>query len=270
MQNVINRICSARDAAEHASSILKELEDDYLRGESLTQPNTRSYNTVMDGWNKSRVKDNPHHIQDLFLKMKNWSTHGVENETEGLVHADVRYWEHIKPNAQSYAIVIESHRRRAFGNKIGEIEELVEGLEREYEESKDPQFKPDVVLANAMIKSYMRNADYTSGGGGKYQQSMATTSWKTAKKINDIYIQWNKKFKNTGDAEFKPNVITLTMVIDAYARCGDIAATEKAELVFQNMVKEWEETGDERMKPSSKTFTAVSKHKRNHTSQVNI
>ena len=139
-----------------------------------------------------------------------------------------------------------------------DIEVLMNELEEKYEHSQtDANLKPDIGVANAMIKAYMRNADYSSGGGGKFQQTMTGTSWKTAKKVNDVYIQWNKKFKNTGDIDFKPNVITTTMVIDAFSRCGDIGATEKAQAIFQSMIKDWRDTGDDRLKPSSKTFTAV-------------
>mmetsp|Transcript_19457 Transcript_19457/g.29157 ORF Transcript_19457/g.29157 Transcript_19457/m.29157 type:complete len:594 (-) Transcript_19457:2-1783(-) len=262
LMEVVNHISSAKDAADHCSTILTSLEQRYLRGDTLVEPNAHTYNTVMDGWSKSRAKDASQHVQDLFLRMSQWSSEGVtttgDDDTGSLVHTDATYWEQIKPNKISYSLAIQSYRRRTFSNKMGDIESLVNTLEQEYEDSQhDSTLKPDIGVANAMIKTYMRNADYSSGGGGKFQQSMTGTSWKTAKKVNDIYIQWNKKFKNTGDIDFKPNVITTTMVIDAFGRCGDINATEKAQGIFQSMIKDWQETGDDRLKPSSKTFTAI-------------
>ncbi len=258
LMDVVNHISSAKDAAEHCDSILTSLEERYLNGDSHVVPNCYAYNTVMDGWSKSRAKDGPQHIQDLFLKMNKRSSEGVTDNEESLVHTDAKHWKQIGPNRISYSTAIESYKRRTFKNKMGDIEALVNELEQKYEKSEnDPNLKPDIGVANAMIKAYMRNADYSSGGGGKFQQSMTGTSWKTAKKVDDIYIQWNKRFKNTGDIDFKPNVITTTMVIDAYSRCGDINATEKAQAIFQSMIKDWQETGDDRLKPSSKTFTAV-------------
>ena len=85
---------------------------------------------------------------------------------------------------------------------------------------------------------------------------MVSTSWKTAKKINNIYNKWRKKFKTTQDYDFKPDVVTATMVIEAYARCGDIAATEMAQSIFDSLIRDWRD-GDESVKPTSKTFTAV-------------
>jgi hypothetical protein len=260
---VVNRICSAKDAADHASSLLTTLENNYLKGESNIQPNCNSYNHVMEGWNKSRAKEGPSNIQNLFLKMRDWSSNGVSGvdgdvEKEDLVYTSKEDWQIIRPNSVTYSLTIQSHKRRSIGDKLGDIEELLDTLEKEYEETQDPNFKPDIGVLNAVIKSYMRSADYSSGGGGKYQQSMANTSWKTAKKINDVYIRWNKKYKETKDIDYKPNVISMTMIIDAHARCGDVAATEKAQQLFDLMLKDYKETGEDRLKPSSKTFTAVS------------
>ena len=286
MLNGGKAVCSARDAANHANSILSFLETKYLKGEgvgydrngsnkNIIQPNCRGYNIVMDGWNKSRARDNAERIQTLFLKMKNWSENGYEvydyddahdsqdyddsDDTSSFVHMDAADWESIRPNAVTYSITIESFQRKTFDSKIGDIDTLLKELEQKYEEmDHDPNFKPDIIIANSMIKSCMRSADYKSGGGGKRQQSMVTTSWKTAKKINEIYNKWNKKFKKTQDYAFRPSVVTVTMVIESYARCGDIVATEQAQAIFDKLIKDWRESGDDSMKPSSKTFTAVS------------
>lgn len=266
LMNELNHVCSARDAAEHASSILSSLESRYLTGNSDIKPDCRLYNIVMDGWNKSRAKDNAQQIQQIFLKMKTLSEKGVtksllldmqREDDEELIHADAKYWEHVKPNAITYSITIESFGASS-ESIVGDIDDFVASLEKEYEENQHPYFKPDIGVANALIKSYMRSADYSSGGGGKRQQRMVTTSWKTAKKVHEVYSKWNKKFKTTKDYDFKPNVTTLTMVIDAYGRCGDYSATETAQNIFDSLIEEWKESGDDRMKPSAKTFTAVS------------
>ena len=258
-----NHICSARDAAEHATSLLASMECRFLTGQSVVQPSCRGYNTVMDGWNKSRAKDASEHVQKLFLRMKVWSSRGVSRHVgieDGvdMIHTDVEEWKKIKPNAITHSLAIESFRSKDIENKIGDVDDLVAALEKDYEETGDESFKPDTGVANAMIKSYLRSVNYSSGGGGKYQQSMLNTSWKTAKKINDIYNKWKKKYKTTGDVDFKPTVATVTMVIDAYSRCGDISGAERAQQVFDSMMNDWRETNDHRSKPMAKTFTAVS------------
>jgi len=271
----LDRICSAKDAIEHASALLQSIEYNFLTGQSEIQPNIRSYNIVMDGWIRSRVKDSSQQIQGIFRKMKRWSSVGVsdeeviqglgngqsheeENKEVAFVHTNAKDWSHIDPNAMTYSITIESYGSRNNENKLHDIQTLVEELENKYEQNPEvTNFKPDMSVANAMIKAHVRNADYMSGGGGKFQQRLSTNSWKTAKEVNEIYIKWNKKFKDTGDLDFKPDVGALTMVIEAYSRCGDITATEKAEALFENMIKEWKETNDDRLKPYSKTFSAL-------------
>ena len=256
----LNHICSARDAADQTSTILSKLEHQYLTGESSVQPDTRTYNIAMDAWNKSRAKDKSEHIQKMFKKMNVWSSKGVQGGDYGkeLVNTDASYWETIKPNTMSYSICIESFQQMQHDSDIGSMEDLVKALEFEYEQNQDPDFKPDIGIANAIIKSYMRNAKYSSGGGEKHQKSMSNVSWKTSKKVEQVYTKWKKKFKDTGDDDFKPTAATTTMLIDSYSRCGDIAATEKAETLFKSLLKEWETSDDIKVKPSSKTFTAVS------------
>ncbi len=258
-----DHIVSARDAAEHANSILTSIECKYLTGESGVKPTCRGYNTVMDGWNKSRAKDASEYIQTMFLNMKTWSSQGVskhESIDDGteLIRTSPDDWSEVRPNAVTHSITIESFRNEDIENKIGDVDELITSLERDFEETQDENLKPDIGVANALIKSYMRSASYSSGGGGKYQQSMVGTSWRNAKKINEIYHKWNKKYKTTGDVDFKPTVATVNMVISAYSRVGDIGATERAQQIFDSMIKDWKETKDDRSKPMSKTFTAVS------------
>ena len=131
MLSMANSVCSARDAAKHANSILHLLEDKYLRGEgvgydrygeckNVIQPNCRGYNIVMDGWNKSRARDGGEQIQKLFLKMKNLSTRGYDdvgdddNDSKGydtyyedyenlsLVHTDAMDWKSVTPNVSYF------------------------------------------------------------------------------------------------------------------------------------------------------------------------
>ena len=267
LMNDVKQIVSARDAALHASSILSSLETKYLTGESDVYPDCRGYSIVMDGWNKSRAKDSSEHVQKMFKRMKQWSTDGVNNVKslgltedqieEGLVHTEAKDWVAIKPNAVTYSITIESIRKES-DNIVGDTDHLVKLLEKEYEENQDHNFKPDIGIANALIKSCLNNAQYISGRGGKHQKSMISMSWKTAKKIDEVYGRWNRKYKATGDVDYRPNISTVNMLIEAYARCGDIVATEMAQSVFDTLVKEWKETNDEQLKPTAKTFTAVS------------
>ena len=126
-----------------------------------------------------------------------------------------------------------------------------------YEEKDyDLNFKPDIGIANAMIKSYTRSADYKSGSGGKRQQRMVTMSCNLSKILMRSLTSEIRNLK-TQNSAFKPNVVTATMVIEAYARCGDIVATQQAQTIFEKMIMDWREGGDDSMKPNSKTFTAV-------------
>ena len=97
LMDEFDHIVSARDAAEHAHSILNSIETKYLMGISDIKPTSRGYNIVMDGWNKSRARDASEYIQTLFLKMKTLSSQGVtaafESQMEGeLIRTSVDDW----------------------------------------------------------------------------------------------------------------------------------------------------------------------------------
>jgi hypothetical protein len=60
-----------------------------------------------------------------------------------------------------------------------------------------------------------------------------------------------------GDQAFKPNTRTYTSVIDAWAKSGEKGAARRAEQILNNMIAQFDATGDVDVKPNVHTSNAV-------------
>jgi len=248
-------VYTAKDAADRALVILNEVEQKFLEGESDIAPNTFGYNIVLDGLHKCGKRDAPEQVESLFNKMKEWSSVGVQHsdEDEEYANGDVSNWAAMRPDAISYSIVMETLGQSRDYGVMGKIETLLEEIESEYEKTKDDDLKPVTRVANSAINALLKNS-----GGTRNNKPSANKAWLSAKKVHDIVNNCNKKWKDTGDSSYQPDITTITMVIDSYSRCYDVAATERGEYLFEKTYKDWKNSGDIKLKPSSRSFTVVS------------
>lgn len=252
-------VYTAKDAAHRATVILEELEQRYLTGESEVAPNTFGYNIVLDGLSKCQSRDSPQEVIKIFEKMKLWSTKGVLNskqkkgeEEKEYINGDASKWQSIKPDSITYSVLMETLGQSKDQLVVSKVDGLLEELEAEYEKTNDQNLKPATRVYNAAINAYLKHA------GTPYKaHDSSTKGWIHAKKVQGILNALNKKWEDTGDESYQPDITTFTMVIDAYGRCNDVAAVERGEMLFEKVCKKWNETGDEKLKPSSRTFTVM-------------
>lgn len=251
-------VYSAKDAAERSSSILNDMVERYLRGDSVTAvPTTESFNLVIQGWIRSYAGAElvVERVLDLFDRMKEWSESGVtgSDEDDHIVNGDAGKWIQISPNTDTYSSVIDTYAQVNDGQVVvTEVEKLLDFLRENYDENGDDtsSLKPTIKVANAAIiaiSKYKPDERYK----GKHEK------WDKAKKAQEIYNEWRKIYKKSGDDVFKPNCQTYTSVISAYSRCGCTAAAERAQGLFDALISEYETSGDKHMKPIAKTFTEL-------------
>ena len=256
-------IYSARDAAARASSILEGLELKYLKGQLSFGPDIHGYNTVLDSWSKSRCKDGAERCEQLLQKMQQWSRTGpklAHNDADTYMNMDADKWQRIKPSAMTYALCIDAlMSAEETEDTISKILSLERTLELEYNSTNDAMMKPGIHIGNRIINAYgkstfpLKKKETDDSGDGEKKNAVA---WHAARKAHEVFTVWNKRYKSTGDEDFKPDSITFSSVLDAYARCGDKNSIDKAQQLFDFMMKEWKESGDDRVKPSSRSFTS--------------
>jgi hypothetical protein len=249
-------IYTAKDAAERSLAILRNVEHKYMTGESDICPNSFGYNIVMDGISKSNAKEASDMIEDLYNRMVRLSTIGAQGKDEDgepFERSDSTHWTSIHPDTITYSIMIEVLGLSEDPDSMKRVDKCLEIVQKEYEETNKPELKPVIRLANSAINAYLKHSNRNSRG----DKAHANSAWQIAKKVNDIYNTWDRKYKETGDVDYQPDITAVTQIIESYSRCGDVAATERGEILFENAYKAWKEGGNERLKPSSKAFTVM-------------
>lgn len=248
-------VYSAKDAAERAYNILITLEDNAMNGESDIIPNAFSYNTVMDGINKSNCKEAPDMVKSVYNRMISLSKDIVSKKDAATNESsDTRdtHWPHVRPDTITYSIMIEVLGHSEDPDAMKQVDKLLALALKKYDENKIPELKPVIRMANSAITAYLKHS-----ASDREDKNNSSKAWIVAKKVNEIFDIWDKKYVETGDIDFQPDITTVTQIIESYSRCGDLAATEKGDSLFEKAYRDWKDNGNERMKPSSTTFTVI-------------
>ena len=266
-------IYSARDAVVRATSILQGLESKYIKGESPFGPDIQGYNTIFEAWSKCSCKDGVEKCHELLQKLLQLSRdHHQERKTITTTtelainhEEDVRKWKKsLTPNAYTYSLFMDTllHAEET-EETIQKIISLEQKLELEYNMTKDPAMKPTIsTIGNRIIHAYGKsnflliNKDKQGMDDSEEIMKKNAIPWQAARKAHEVFSMWYRRYKDTGDDDYKPDSMSFTFVLDSYARCGDKSSIDKAQQLFDFMIKEWKESGDDRVQPLSRTFTA--------------
>jgi pentatricopeptide repeat protein len=259
-------VLHAYTKADHpakAQAFLNQLWQLYESDQMKVYPPTKAYNTVMNGWSNTSkfTKDVPHQTHFLLKEMKGKYQQGFQD---------------LRPDVVSYSVVMKAYGKvgqavqaeklldemyqdyqsgnlsaqpdlRAFGilamawarSKSSEAPERAASiLNRLWElyESKVVPFKPNRILYNTVLdcwaKSHSRNAP---------------------EKAQALLQEMQHRFETTGDYDLRPDVVSYSVVIHAYARQGNIA---KAESMLEKLHQEYRQ-GNETARPNVRSFSMV-------------
>jgi len=251
-------VYTARDAAQRAQYLLDELEHDFLTGRSRVQPDSTSYNAAIDAWAKSRTSEAAERAEDLLRRMEKLSSEGapLSDEVIDKERTEKERWRRVSPDTVTYNAVIEAWSHSPDPRGIDKAIEILSLMENAYETTGRVRLKPNIRTVNNVINAYAKRG--ASGGNNrKEKESRLSDAWECAKKSQKLLERSLEKYVETGDDDYKPDVTTYTSVIDAYARCGDVHATERAEELMNQMWKTYHETGDVSIRPNYRTYTAL-------------
>jgi hypothetical protein len=223
----------------------------YLKGQSSFGPDVQGYNTVLESWIKCRCKDGAERCEEMLNKMQQSSHTSPKVSQHGA--------EGVKPNSLTYALCIDALMNiEETEDTISKILSLERALELEYNSTKEASMKPDIRIGNRIINAHGKSNFLNRRGPEESEEGEKRNAipWHAARKAHEVFTVWNKRYKSTGDEDYKPDAMSFSSVLDAYARCGDKNSIDKAQQLFDFMMKEWKESGDDRVKPSSRTFTS--------------
>mmetsp|Transcript_39471 Transcript_39471/g.59727 ORF Transcript_39471/g.59727 Transcript_39471/m.59727 type:complete len:135 (+) Transcript_39471:292-696(+) len=114
-------------------------------------------------------------------------------------------------------------------------------MERLYEETGDEYVRPNRISHASVINALSKQGDFIS-----------------AQKAQDILEKMEERGQHSDDDDsVRPDIVCYTSVIDAWACSNSKDAGVYAEELFRCVDTIFKETGDERLKPNSRTYCSV-------------
>lgn len=241
-------VYTARDAAQRANTILDQLEHDYKTGKSNLSPDCVSYNIVIDAWGKCGVEEEAIQADNLMKRMVELSVKGCAQDVEA-TRTDPADWKQVAPDAITYNAVIDAWTHNLQNEEgLKRAETIYNHMKTQYAKNPNGSVKPGLRTMNAVCQAYAKS---------NFKQPDKYLRWDAAQKAEAILREGAKQYAETGDEDFKPDVVTYTNVIDAFGRVRDLKATQKVESLLLEMQRQYEGTKDSRIRPNFRTYTAV-------------
>jgi len=279
-----------QNAAQRAETLLNRMEDYYSQtNDAEIRPNKFSYNAVLTAWarNKDRRTSAENSLRLLKQMWKLFHMHGnvrkdikpdarsyntVINavarsgfpncadraykllvEMEELYHAG---HDELIPNASTFGAIINAYANSGQEESSDQAAKLLQQMNSLYHLGHD-DLKPNTFVYNSCINAFAKN-------GQNQKEAEKTSEEIMAKRINNICAaeqilqSMESQFEKTGDEYVKPDVISYSTVINAYANSGDGMAGSKADVLLEKMVQRYV-GGDFKVKPNAVTYTSVIK-----------
>jgi hypothetical protein len=197
------------------------------------EPSLDAYNTVMDAWSKSRVPEAPEAAERLLKRM-------MDDES-------------VEPNTNSYNLLIDAWANSNKPNSLDKsiaIYRHMEGLRTD--ETK--KVSPTIRTVNAVLHAYARkSAQYTS----QNDQAGFDGAAKCAAASLNLLEEMKKRYKETGDISWQPDMATYTSVMDVHSRCATYRTTRMAGELLNELKELYAKTGNYRHKPNFRTYTTL-------------
>eukprot|EP00980_Cylindrotheca_fusiformis_P008779 scaffold1869_cov122-Cylindrotheca_fusiformis.AAC.41 len=217
------------DAPEAAERLLKRLLD----SDSL-EPDTYSYNGVVDAWANSGREDGLEKVMQIFHHME-----GLHNDGKD-----------IKPSIRTVNAILNAHAKLAmkytsparYQDKefdkaticAAGAQKLLDEIKLKYEETGDPDWRPDVTTYTVLMDVYSRCGSYDA-----------------TKKAEKLLVELKEEYEKTKDSRLRPNYRTYTTLITAWSRTRSPESPARVEALLAEM------SNDPATKPNSRAYTSA-------------
>jgi tetratricopeptide (TPR) repeat protein len=193
--------------------------EDHWKEQPQIRPDSFTYNTLMKAWVQSGREDAAEQIEAILTKMENYA----DRNHSGFDLSN----RHFNVLINAYA---KSKDRFAAGK--------AHGLLKRMQHSK--HVKPDIISFTSVIECYSKSSDPDASIIAEQLLKEAFENYKTNK-----------------DPKLMPNLRTFTMVILSLARCPRGGNAAKARTLLEQLVKFYEESGDESLRPNEYPYNYV-------------
>jgi len=212
------------DAAKRATTLLFAYPD----------PDLDAYNTVMEAWSKSRVPEAPEAGERLLKRM-------MDDES-------------VEPNTNTYNLLIDAWANSNKQNSIDKVTQIYRHMEGLHKDETNNSVSPTIRTTNAVLHAYARkSAQYTS----QNDQAGFDEAAKCAAASLNLLQETKKRYKETGDTNWQPDMATYTSVMDVHSRCATYRTTKIAGELLNELKDLYAKTGNYRHKPNFRTYTTL-------------
>lgn len=217
-----SRVSEAPDAAER---LLRRMMDD-----ETVEPDTTSYNLLLDAWANSNRENSLDKVTQIYRHMESLNDRGNK---------------HVTPTIRTINAVLHAHAKQAGQhtkqNEFAEAHdcaaaalEILHDAKRRYEETHEPEWKPDIATYTSCIDVHSRCGSY-----------------KASKTAQDLLEELKELYAKTNDSNYKLNFRTYTSVVTAWSRTRSDESPKRVEELMQEMAK------DSETMPNARTYTAA-------------
>lgn len=212
------------DAAKRATTLLF----------AFPNPDLNAYNTVMDTWSKSRVLEAPEAAERLLKRM-------MDDES-------------VEPNTTSYNLLIDAWANSNKKNSLDKALQIYRHMEGLRTGETKTNVSPSIRTVNAVLHAYARkSAQFTS----QNDQAGFDEAAKCASASLALLEEMKRRYKETGDANWQPDMATYTSVMDVHSRCATYRTTKIAGQLLTELKELYAKTGNYRHKPNFRTYTTL-------------
>jgi pentatricopeptide repeat protein len=193
-----------------------------------------AYNIVMDAWSKSRVPEAPEAVERLLKRMRDA--------------------ESVQPNTYTYNLLIDAWANSNRDNSLEKVLQIYRHMETLSKDSKSKDVTPSIRTINAILHAYARkSAQFTSQNNQEGYDQAA----KCASEAFDLLQETKKRFEETQDTNWQPDMATYTSVMDVHSRCATYKTTKIAGQLLEELKQLHLKTGNQRHKPNFRTYTTL-------------
>jgi hypothetical protein len=209
--------------------LLKRLLDN----ESM-EPDTYSYNGVLDAWANSGREEALEKVMQIFHHME-----GLEEEGKN-----------VKPSLRTVNAVMNAHAKLAskytspprYQDKefdkaakcAFQAHKLLDEIKLKHKETGDPDWRPDVTTYSILMDVYARCGSYEG-----------------TQKAESLLEELKKEYKDSNDSRLRPNYRTYTTLVTAWSRTRSPESPARVEELLVEMSQ------SQATKPNSRAYTSA-------------
>ena len=210
----------AAECAYKALDILREAQKKHAEtGDPADMPDVLTYTTVMDAFSRCGMYKTTQEAENLLQELKQVSEKSKNKR--------------LNPNYRTYTTLITAWSR----TKSAESPERAEAILKQMGD--DPMTRPNARTYTTLIQCYAKSRD-----GNK------------ARKALEILRDMKEQYKESGNAEIRPTILTYNAAIDACARCqGNMEQQANSIKIAFAIMKAAEQ--DEHVQPNHLTYSTL-------------